>query len=665
MKKLLVTCALPYANGPIHIGHLVEYIQADIWVRYWRLRQRDVVYFCADDTHGTPIMLRAWTEATTPEELIERVSREHQRDFAGFGVEFDLYHSTHSRENRELSEEMYRTLNRNGHIITREIEQAYCPKDEMFLPDRYIHGQCPNCGEANQYGDSCEVCAKTYTARDLVNPYCARCHSVPEWRKSTHLFFRLSDFTDHLRRWLRSGHVQDEVANKLQEWFEAGLQDWDISRDAPYFGFEIPEHPGKYFYVWLDAPIGYMATTLAWCRNHDADFDTYWRRADEAEVVHFIGKDIIYFHALFWPATLMGSGFRTPSELAVHGFLTVDGEKMSKTRGTFINASTYLEHLDPQYLRYYYAAKLNARVEDLDLQFDDFVQRINSDLVGKLANIPSRTLAILNKSCGGRLGHLDGEGRTLVMRVRQRCGEIGELYARRDFSQVVRHIAELADEVNSYLQESEPWKTASKTPASAAAACTAALNAFRILATLLQPILPEWGVRVARMLDVPALAWDRIAEDLEDRPVRDYERLIERVDPSRVAAVVEASKETLKAVTSEAEQPVVTLDPVVASEFATLEVVAVDTLPGGNAEYARLQLDLDGAPLTVVAHLGRPHEFQNLVGHSLLVLVNLRPKVIHGQESQGMILAAQISGRVVPLLSVDLGATAAPFIDKP
>jgi methionyl-tRNA synthetase len=555
MKKLLVTCALPYANGPIHIGHLVEYIQADIWVRYWRLRSRDVVYFCADDTHGTPIMMRAWTEGTTPEELIDRVWHEHRRDFAGFGIEFDLYHSTHSSENRELSEEMYRALTRNGHIVSREIEQAYCPKDEMFLPDRYIRGKCPNCRAADQYGDSCEVCSKTYTPRDLIDPYCARCHSEPEWRKSTHLFFRLSDFADRVRQWLSAGHVQEEVANKLQEWFEAGLQDWDISRDAPYFGFEIPDYPGKYFYVWLDAPVGYMATTLAWCRNHDADFDTYWRREDETEVVHIIGKDIIYFHALFWPATLMGSGFRTPSELAVHGFLTVGGEKMSKSRGTFINASTYLEHLDPQYLRYYYAAKLNSRVEDLDLNFDDFVQRVNSDLVGKLANIPSRTLAILHKSCGGRLGRLDDDGRVVVTRVRQRCGELGSLYAKREFSQAVRLIAELADEVNVFLQERAPWHVVKEDTAAAAAACTAALNAFRILATLLQPILPDWGVRVARMFNLPALTWDRIAEDLEDRPILAYERLVDRVEASRVAAVVEASKESLQPESSGSDEP--------------------------------------------------------------------------------------------------------------
>lgn len=636
MKKLLVTCALPYANGPIHIGHLVEYIQADIWVRYWRLRGRDVVYFCADDTHGTPIMLRAWTESTTPEELIARVWHEHLRDFAGFGVEFDLYHSTHSPENRELSEEIYLALKANGHIVTGEIEQAYCPNDSMFLPDRYIRGRCPNCGAADQYGDSCEVCSKTYAPHDLIAPYCARCHATPEWRKSTHLFFRLSDFTDRLRSWLSSGHVQEEVANKLQEWFAAGLQDWDISRDAPYFGFEIPDYPGKYFYVWLDAPIGYMATTLAWCRAHDEDFASYWRRSDKAEVVHIIGKDITYFHALFWPATLMGSGFRTPTELAVHGFLTVDGEKMSKTRGTFINASTYLEHLDPQYLRYYYATKLNARVEDLDLNFDDFIQRVNSDLVGKLANIPSRTLAVLHKSCGGRLGSIDVQGRELVSIVRQRVTTVAGLYESREFNQVVRSLAEAADEVNSYLQHHAPWQLAKTDTKAAAAACTAALNAFRVLATLLQPILPEWGRAVARLFGIPALTWDRIAEDLEERPVQPYERLVDRVDPARVKALLEASKETLQA-TAAAEPVELSLDPLVASEFTALRVLAVEAPSSGKPGYLRLRLEGDRM---LIARLGDLEEFRHLVSKRLLVLSNLKPKRLAGEVSDGMLLAA-------------------------
>jgi methionyl-tRNA synthetase len=654
-KKLLVTCALPYANGPIHLGHLVEYIQGDIWVRYQRLRGRDVRYFCADDTHGTPIMMRAWNEGITPEALIERCWHEHRRDFAGFGIEFDLFHSTHSEENRELSETLYRALQANGHIHTREIEQAYCPKDEMFLPDRYIRGTCPNCGAKDQYGDACEVCSRTYTPRDLLEPRCARCGTTPEWRSSVHLFFRLADFTDRLRDWLAAGHVQEEVANKLQEWFDAGLQDWDISRDAPYFGFEIPDYPGKYFYVWLDAPVGYMATTLAWCRSHGADFDSYWRNAEESDVVHIIGKDITYFHALFWPATLMGSGFRTPSELAVHGFLTVNGEKMSKTRGTFINAAAYLEHLDPQYLRYYYATKLNPHVEDLDLNFEDFIQRVNSDLVHKLANIPSRTLAILHKSCGGRLGRLDAEGRELVERVRGRCDEIGALFEIRDFAQAARLIADLAGDINVYLQERAPWQQVKEDPAAAAASSTAALNAFRLLATLLQPVLPAWGTQVARMLALPALTWEGLGEVLEDRPVHPYERLVDRVDPARTKALVEASREGLKATApAPVEMPHPALDGLVDCEIAPLRVLAVDAPPSGKPGYLRLRLEGSDGERTVISRLGEPADFQHLVGKSLLVLTNLRPKTLQGEESQGMILAAEDRADNAPLFFLSL-----------
>ncbi|HEX5715627.1 MAG TPA: methionine--tRNA ligase, partial [Thermoanaerobaculia bacterium] len=514
-----------------------------------------------------------------------------------------------------------------------------------FLPDRYIRGTCPNCGAKDQYGDSCEVCSRTYTSRDLVEPRCARCGTTPEWRSSVHLFFRLGHFTDQLQEWLGAGHVQEEVANKLQEWFATGLQDWDISRDAPYFGFEIPDYPGKYFYVWLDAPVGYMATTLAWCRSHGADFDSYWRRADESEVVHIIGKDITYFHALFWPATLMGSGFRTPSQLAVHGFLTVDGEKMSKTRGTFINAATYLEHLEPQYLRYYYATKLNQHVEDLDLNFEDFIQRVNSDLVNKLANIPSRTLAILHKSCGGRLGHLDTKGRALVEKVHGRCDEIGALYEARDFAQATRVLADLAGEINVFLQENAPWQLVKEDAGAAAAVCTAALNAFRIIATLLQPILPDWGAQVAHMLDLPALTWEGLGEILEDRPVLPYERLADRVEPARVKALVEASKETLKAAAPvPVEVPALALDALVGCEIAALRVIAIDAPPSGKTGYLRLRLEGSDGPRTIVARLGSPEDFQHLVGRSLLALNNLKPKVLQGEESQGMILATEVAG---------------------
>lgn len=650
MKKLLVTSALPYANGPIHLGHLVEYIQTDIWVRYWRLRGRDVVYFCADDTHGTPIMMRAWNENVTPEELIERMEVEHRRDFAAFGVEFDHYYSTHSPENQELSVEIYRALQENGHIVTRDIEQAYCPRDEMFLPDRYIRGRCPNCGSPDQYGDSCEVCSRTYAPRDLVEPYCARCGAVPEWRKSTHLFFRLSHFTAVLKDWVRSGKVQPEIANKLDEWFEEGLQDWDISRDAPYFGFEIPDWPGKYFYVWLDAPVGYMATTLSWCRRHGVDFDEYWRREDIADVVHFIGKDIVYFHALFWPATLIGARFRTPTELAVHGFLTVNGEKMSKSRGTFINAATYLQFLEPQDLRYYYAAKLNSRVEDVDLSFDDFIQRVNSDLVHKLANIPSRTLAILHKSHGGRLGRLTEEGHALIRAVRARCEEVGDLYVRRELSQAVRLITELAGDINLHLQEREPWKLVKEDPAAAAAVCTAALNGFRLLATLLQPILPGFAITTARMLGLSSLTWEGMDEILEERVVGPYERLAERVSPEKVQALLEASREALSEQPG-AKIPDLLTEALVDVDLAAGRVAAVGEPSSGSAEHVRLVLECGGESRTIVARLGSSKKSADLIGKYLLIVDNLEPKGVQGEISQGMILAAKVDS-VVPVMIV-------------
>lgn len=649
MKKLLVTCALPYANGPIHIGHLVEYIQADIWVRYWRLLGRDVVFFCADDTHGTPIMLRAWSDGITPEALIERYGREHRRDFTSFGIEFDLYHSTHSEENLELSVAMYRALQANGHIHEREIEQAFCPKDEMFLPDRYIRGTCPNCRSVDQYGDSCEVCSRTYSPKELKDPVCARCGTPPEWRPSNHLFFRLADFTDLLRTWLGSGHIQDEVANKLQEWFTEGLHDWDISRDAPYFGFEIPDHPGKYFYVWLDAPVGYMATTLAWCRRNDADFDSYWRRADQSDVVHIIGKDITYFHALFWPATLMGSGFRTPTEIAVHGFLTVNGEKMSKSRGTFINAATYLEHLDPQYLRYYYATKLSAKVEDVDLNFEDFVLRVNNDLVNKFANIPSRTLAILHKHSNGRLGRLDTAGHALVQQLQRHRDNIGALYERREFGQVTRLLAEMAGNVNTFLQENPPWQIVKQDVDRASAVCTAAMNAFRIIATYLQPILPQWGEQVSRMLNLSALTWAGIEHVLEDCPLAVYDRLVDRVDPARTAALVNASRELVStdgATASPVSSP--TLDALVSCEIKALRVLAVENVADGASEGVRIRLEhLDGT-LATAPMIATAESRAQLVGMRLLALTNLNSQDRLRVDSDVAILTGKVDGAIVP-----------------
>lgn len=650
MDRILVTSALPYANGPIHIGHLVEYIQTDIWVRYWRLRGRDAVYICADDTHGTPIMVRARDEGVAPEQLIERVWREHRRDFASFQIEFDNYYTTHSEENRQLCSEIFLALRQQGHIVERTIEQAYCEFDRMFLPDRYIRGTCPNCAAEDQYGDSCEVCSTTYSARDLLAPYCAQCGAQPAWRKSPHLFFRLSDFTDRLKEWLQGGHVQDEVANKLQEWFEVGLQDWDISRDAPYFGFEIPSNPGKYFYVWLDAPVGYMASTMDWCRRSGADFDAYWR--DEGtKVYHFIGKDIIYFHALFWPAMLMGSGFRTPTSLFVHGFLTVNGEKMSKSRGTFINAETYLRHLDPQYLRYYYATKLGASVADLDLSLDDFVNRVNADLVNKIANIPSRVLAILHKHCRGTLSSLDEGGRALVAQLRGQCDTIAQLYEDRELGRVTRALNELAGHVNDYLQEHKPWKLVQEDVSRAATVCTGALNAFKILATLIQPILPVFSSKFADLLGVPSLTWANLDEAIENSPASPYEHLVQRVERSRVDAMISDSRGSLADETA-LPVPTLSLDPLVDCDFRTMHLVEMEAVEGADRLVA-LTLEVDGDRRQVLAGLGHDAVESGLIGKNVLILANLEPKVLRGRTSQGMLLAAEVDGEPVPVIVPD------------
>lgn len=655
MERILATSALPYANGPIHIGHLVEYIQTDIWVRYWKLRGQDAIYICADDTHGTPIMMRARDEGLEPEQLIERIWHEHRRDFAGFQIHFDNYYTTHSEENRELCSEIFLALQEKGHIVEREIEQAYCDSDRMFLPDRYVRGTCPNCGAEDQYGDSCEVCSTTYSSRDLRSPYCAQCGAQPTWRASTHLFFRLSDFTEKLKTWLAGGHVQDEVANKLQEWFQGGLHDWDISRDAPYFGFEIPDHPGKYFYVWLDAPVGYMASTMDWCSRSGADFAAYWR-TENTKVYHFIGKDIIYFHALFWPAMLMGSGFRTPTSVFVHGFLTVDGEKMSKSRGTFINAETYLQHLDPQYLRYYYATKLGAGVVDIDLSLDDFINRVNADLVNKIANIPSRVLAILHKHCHGALSSLDEGGRTLVAQMRGQCDAIAQLYEDREFARLTRTLIEMAGQINDYLQEHKPWKLVEADVAGTATICTGALNAFKVLAILIQPILPEFGRKLASILDVPSFTWANLDDVLENRTVRPYEHLVQRVERSKVDAMMSESRASFTE-DQDVSAPILTLDPLVDCDFRTMRLIGLAAVEGSDRLMA-LTLEVEGERRQVLAGLGQKAVESNLVGKNLLVLANLEPKTLRGQESHGMILAAEVDGVPIPVVVPDDQASA-------
>jgi methionyl-tRNA synthetase len=546
-RNILVTSALPYANGPIHIGHLVEYIQTDIWVRFQKMQGERCIYVCADDAHGTPIMLRARQEGIEPEELIARIGKEHQADFAGFRVDFDNYHSTHSEENREYSTLIYERNRDGGHIVSRKITQAYDPVEEMFLPDRFIRGECPKCGAGDQYGDNCEACGASYSPSELINPVSAVSGATPEERESEHYFFKLGDFEQMLKKWTKGGHLQDEVANKLDEWFEAGLREWDISRDAPYFGFEIPDHPGKYFYVWLDAPIGYMASFKNLCdRTEGLRFDDFWSRDSDAELYHFIGKDIIYFHALFWPAMLHGAGFRAPTAIFSHGFLTVDGQKMSKSRGTFIQARTYLDHLNPEYLRYYFAAKLGSGIEDIDLNLEDFAARVNSDLVGKVVNIASRCSGFLRKQFANRLAPELSEP-ALFQEFVTAGDSIAECYQQREFSRAIREIMALADRANQYIDEKKPWVIAKEDDKEQELQdiCSMGINLFRLLIGYLRPVLPATTEQAEAFLQIAPLSWEQLANPLLEHEIAKFKPLMTRVEPQQIEAMIAASREDL------------------------------------------------------------------------------------------------------------------------
>jgi methionyl-tRNA synthetase len=528
-RKILVTCALPYANGSIHLGHMLEHVQADIWVRFQRMRGHNIHFICADDAHGTPIMLKAQQLGITPEEMIAAVSEEHQTDFAGFKISFDNYHSTHSDENRYFSELIYTKLKENGFIKSKTISQLYDPEKNMFLPDRFVKGTCPKCKAVDQYGDNCEVCGATYSPTELINPKSAVSGATPVMKETEHFFFDLPQFSDMLQAWTTSGALQEEIANKLNEWFTSGLQQWDITRDAPYFGFEIPGSPNKFFYVWLDAPIGYMGSFKNLCdKRGDIDFDSYWGKNSDAELYHFIGKDIVYFHSLFWPAMLDGAGFRKPSNVFVHGYVTVNGAKMSKSRGTFIKASTYLQHLDPECLRYYYAAKLNNRIDDLDLNLDDFVARVNSDVVNKLVNLASRTAGFVTKRLDGKLADTLSEP-ALYAAFTTASERIAEAYENREFSRAIREIMALADEANRYVDEKAPWVLAKQEcqEAELSAVCSTTLNLFRVLMTYLKPVMPELAARAEAFLNV-TLNWTDIEQPLLAHTVAPFKALFKK-----------------------------------------------------------------------------------------------------------------------------------------
>ncbi|MFN5746881.1 MAG: methionine--tRNA ligase [Methylococcaceae bacterium] len=654
-RTILVTSALPYANGPIHLGHLVEYIQTDIWVRFQKMRGHACHYVCADDTHGTPIMLRAQKEGITPETLIARVQQEHERDFAGFHIEFDQYYSTHSEETRQFASTIYSRLKDRGLIESRTIEQYYDPAREMFLPDRFIKGECPRCHARDQYGDSCEACGATYAPTDLINPYSAVSGATPVRKESVHYFFKLGDCADFLKHWTRDGHLQAEAANKMAEWFEAGLADWDISRDAPYFGFEIPDAPGKFFYVWLDAPIGYMGSFAKLCERLGLDFETYWRKDASTELYHFIGKDILYFHALFWPAMLEYADFRTPTQIFAHGFLTVNGEKMSKSRGTFITAESYLQQgLNPEWLRYYYACKLNGSMEDIDLNLDDFALRVNADLVGKYVNIASRTAGFVTRQLNGQLDAAywqSEEGQAILDSSRAAVTVIADAYESRDYARATREIMRMADAINEYLNDQEPWKVA-KNPEQQARLlriCTRSLQGFHTLSILLAPLLPNLTEKVAR--DFFDMSRNFVWDDLNVPPctINPYQHLMTRIDPKSLDGLVAANRQSLQAT---APQPAATThaihpiaDTIGIEDFGRIDlriarIVKADHVQGAD-KLLQLTLDIGEAQTrNVFAGIKSAYDPAQLEGKLTVMVANLAPRKMKFGLSEGMVLAA-------------------------
>ena len=673
-RKILVTSALPYANGSIHLGHMLEHIQTDVWVRFQKLRGNQCIAVCADDAHGTAIMIKADKNGQTPEELIEGVRQEHMADFNDFMIDYDNYHSTHSEENQVLSSHIYKTLRDNDKIAVRSIVQAYDPEKEMFLADRFIKGTCPKCKADDQYGDNCEVCSATYTAMEMINPVSVYSGATPVEKESEHYFFKLPEFQAFLAQWTRSGALQDQVANKLAEWLDSGLQEWDISRDAPYFGFEIPDAPGKYFYVWLDAPIGYMASFKNLCdRTEDLNFDDYWAKGSDTELYHFIGKDIINFHALFWPAMLECAGYRTPTAVNAHGYVTVDGKKMSKSRGTFIKARTYLNHLDPQYLRYYFSAKLNANPDDIDLNLEDFVQRVNSDVVGKVVNIASRTASFINKKFDNQLSSDISEA-DMIQSFIDAGDVIAECFENREYSKGIREIMRLADVANTYIADQAPWVLAKseETLPKVQEVCTVSLNLFSILATYLKPILPNMVADAEAFLG-KELTWDNRNDLLFGQSVNKFKALMPRIDQKQIDAMIEEGKaeamleaesnesaevETSEAQTELSKEPIA--DEIQFDEFAKVDLRIALIAKAEHVEKAnkllKLTLDLGGETRVVFSGIKSAYKPEDLEGKLTVMVANLAPRKMKFGLSEGMVLAAGPGGDELWLLEPHAGA---------
>jgi methionyl-tRNA synthetase len=679
-RKILITSALPYANGPIHLGHMLEYIQTDIWSRFQKARGHQCYYVCADDAHGTPIMLKAQQLGITPEQMIAQTSQEHQADFAEFLIGFDNYHSTHSEENRQFASDIYTKLDKGGYIKRKTISQLFDPEKQMFLPDRFVKGDCPKCGALDQNGDSCDSCGATYSPTELKNPRSVVSGATPVLKDSEHYFFDLPAFEQMLKDWTRSGSLQDEMANKLQEWFTEGLQQWDISRDAPYFGFEIPGAPGKFFYVWLDAPIGYLASFKNYCDKTGVNFDQFWQKDSDAEIYHFIGKDIIYFHSLFWPAMLDGAGYRKPTSVYAHGFVTVNGAKMSKSRGTFIKARTYLEHLNPEYLRYYFASKLTSNITDLDLNLEDFAQKVNADLVGKVVNIASRCASFISKKFDGKLT-ADIAEPALLAEFTAAGETIAESFEKREFARAIREIMALADKANQYIDAKAPWVLAKNeaTLTEAHLVCSMGINLFRVLMHYLKPVLPAMAKEVELFLN-DELSWSTYQTALTNHSINVFKPLMQRVEMTKVEAMVEGSKENLqptaaapvaKAAVAETKaapaadssdsaiEPIgetINIDDFAKLDLRVARIINAEHLEGAD-KLVKLQLDLGNEQRQVFAGIKSAYQPEQLIGRLTVMVANLAPRKMRFGMSEGMVMAAGPGGSDIFLLTPDDGAT--------
>ncbi len=658
-RRIVATGALPYANGPIHIGHLVEYLQVDFWTRFQKLRGHECLYICADDTHGTPIMVKARELGVTPEDYIAQSKADHMRDFADFGIEFDYFGSTNDPENKQLAEEFYAKMREAGHTDIRDIEQLYCEHDKMFLPDRFVKGTCPVCASKDQYGDSCDVCGSTYAPIEMKDARCTICGTTPVQRKSSHVFFKLDHFREFLKEWVPK-HTSSEVANKLSEWTSGELRDWDISRDKPYFGFEIPGLKDKFFYVWVDAPIGYISSTLNWCKQHGRDLKDYWQDPT-TEIYHFIGKDIVYFHCLFWPAMLKTAGYNLPREVFVHGMLTVNGEKMSKSKGTSVTARKYLEHLDPMYLRYYYACKINGHLHDVDLNLEDFAGRVNSDLIGKITNLGSRGGQMLSKRLEGRMGRLSGDALKLVELAQSKSEEIANHYEKRDFGKAMTEVRALADEANRYFDERAPWKLINTDPEATREVLTSILNVFRLLTIYLAPILPKYADRVAKLMGEKPYVWKDIATTLTDHKIGEYEHLAVRIEMPKIQQMIEESKVTdtktaVKAAPAKAEAGPIEIDDFMKVDLRIAKILSAEEVEGAD-KLIRLKVDLgELGERQIIAGIKSAYAAASLVGRLTVVVANLKPRQMKFGISEGMVLAAGPGGKDLFILSPDSGA---------